>query len=308
MADNKFVSIKNDVDLNSNLKVVNDRVKEVAGNIVKDSDSKNPIHLLPEIVATHSDIINHNWGYYPQKGLKDTTDGWVKPFKKPVLFDHDEHMKPLGRIIGAKFVKTPVGVIKNNSQDSMLYQGTGRVQLLAKITSKDAIEGILDGTYLTGSIHGKTDKMICSICDTDWAETPCDHKFGKTYRDRETGENVLCYWIAGDSWRWKEYSFVNGPADDLAQIFAVHDGDKEELIKTYNYKDSSEGKVSDSINSSARFYVIKDSTQEIIALNENTDVTRLEKLYGKVWTPGTTLDEETTLDQNQTVAGRAVET
>lgn len=292
MAD-KSISIKNSVSLNSGLKSIKDKVIEVAGNIVKDSDSKNPIYLMPEIVATHSDVVNHNWGYYPEKGLRETIDGWIKPFKKPILFDHDEHMAPLGRIIGATFKKTPIGFVKN-SNESMLYHGTGRVQLLGKITSKDAIEKVLDGTYLTGSIHGKTDKMVCSICDSDWAENPCDHKFGKTYRDTDSGENVLCYWIAGDKWRWKEWSFVNGPADELAQVFAIHDGDKEDLIKVYNYKDNAfEGKASDSITSSVKYYVIKDSTQEIISLNENTDVARLEKLYGKVWTPGTSLDEET---------------
>lgn len=295
-----FISVKDTVSLASNLDSIQDKVKEVAGNIAKDADSKDPIYLLPEIVATHSDVVNHNWGYYPEKGLRETTDGWVKPYRKPILFNHDESKKPFGRIIGATFKKTPIGIAKNSS-DSMLYRGTGRVQLLGKITSKDAISDVLNGTYLTGSIHGKTDKMTCSICDTDWANEQCDHKFGQVYVNRETGDSELCYWIAGDKWRWKEWSFVNGPADELAQVFAIHDGDKEELVKVYNYKDSAhEGKVSDSISSSVKLYVVKDSTQEVIALNENTDVARLEKLYGKVWAPGVALDEEN-MDQNKAV-------
>lgn len=96
--------------------------------------------------------------------------------------------------------------------------GLGYINLTMSITDKEAIEKILDGRYLTGSVNATTDSAVCSICKQDWAgsDGACEHTPGKEYEDK------TCVLIAGD-FIYDEYSFVNKPADELSRIIKIGD-------------------------------------------------------------------------------------
>lgn len=284
MADNNLIRIWNNFDISDSVKAIQPKIKEKVGNMIYDSaDSNKAIFLLPEIEATHAGIVNRNWGLYPEAGLRDTVTGWLDPYKKPVLFDHKETEDPFGRVVGASYRKNTSAFVKNAASDLANYRGVGKQQLLLRITDKDAAQKIIDERYLTVSIHGTTDAMKCSVCDHDWSNSACEHRFGQTYKDSDTGEQTLAYWIAGDKWRWKEVSFVNNPADPFAQVVALHENDKEDILKVYNYAESTEGKVSDSFKPTVRFYVIKDSTKELVVLDSEQSSSYLDKIYGTQW-------------------------
>lgn len=114
-----------------------------------------------------------------------------------------------------------IDVIRNIFTDNILgdknYEGMGFVKLVANITDKDAIQKIMDGRYLTGSVGAKTDKAVCSICKTDWVDTgsACDHKPGAMY------DKAKCYIIAGKL-NYDEYSFVNKPADRHSKVLELN--------------------------------------------------------------------------------------
>jgi len=96
------------------------------------------------------------------------------------------------------------------------YEGLGYIELTASISDPDAVRKVLDGRYLTGSISASTNKAICSVCKSDWAndEELCEHRPGKTY------EGKRCVLIAGDL-SYSEYSFVNSPADVYSGVIEV---------------------------------------------------------------------------------------
>ena len=96
------------------------------------------------------------------------------------------------------------------------YEGLGYIELIASITDPDAIQKVLDGRYLTGSVGAATNQAVCSNCKQNWAEEgPCDHKPGKVY------DAVKCVLIAGDLF-YDEYSLVNKPADRHSKIIEVN--------------------------------------------------------------------------------------
>lgn len=95
------------------------------------------------------------------------------------------------------------------------YAGLGYIEIIANITDPDAIQKILDGRYLTGSVSFSSDKAMCSICRKEWvSEGRCDHTPGTEYEDQ------LCYLIMGKM-AFKEYSLVNIPADKLSKILEI---------------------------------------------------------------------------------------
>ena len=97
-------------------------------------------------------------------------------------------------------------------------EGLGYINLTMQITDPAAIEKILDGRYLTGSVNATTDSAVCSVCKQDWAGSDgmCEHTPGKEYDDK------VCVLIAGD-FIYDEYSFVNKPADELSRVIRIGD-------------------------------------------------------------------------------------
>ena len=95
------------------------------------------------------------------------------------------------------------------------YEGMGYTELTANITDPDAIQKILDGRYLTGSVGAVSDKAVCSVCDTNWVdEEHCGHRPGKIY------DGVKCVVIAGNL-LYDEWSFVNQPADRHSGVLEI---------------------------------------------------------------------------------------
>ncbi len=106
-------------------------------------------------------------------------------------------------------------------RDSVLenpdYQGLGYIQLTAKISEPDAIQKVLDGRYLTGSVGVTTNRAVCSVCKQDWTgdDGRCDHRPGKIY------DGAKAFLITGDL-TYDEYSFVNVPADRHSRVIEVN--------------------------------------------------------------------------------------
>ncbi len=129
-----------------------------------------------------------------------------------------------------------VDVVRNVFRDSSLledsaYEGLGHIQLVAKITDQEAVQKLLDGRYLTGSVGASTDKAVCSVCKSDWTDSgPCDHKPGGIYDDAK------CFIIAGNL-SYDEYSFVNTPADRHSKVLELnYNGNKTVVDSAEDYR------------------------------------------------------------------------
>lgn len=113
-----------------------------------------------------------------------------------------------------------VDTVRTLFRDSFLsddaYSGLGHIQIVAFISDRAAIEKLLDGRYLTGSVGATTDKAICSVCRQDWTkEGKCEHKPGGLY------DGQKCFIITGNL-LYDEYSFVNKPADRHSKVLELH--------------------------------------------------------------------------------------
>jgi hypothetical protein len=164
--------------------------------------------LLIEIAAIHEGL-TQNYTFYTENELENSLVSWTTPYPKPIIINHDLHSDPLGRIMGARVAKEA--------------DGTPFVQLQAAITSVEAIQRIKDQRYLTGSVGGKAEEAICSICDVDWAsesQKRCKHKRGKVYSGKLAALHMRGI-------QWKEYSFVNAPSDMRSGVRASSIGESE---------------------------------------------------------------------------------
>ncbi|MDK2600720.1 hypothetical protein QO179_24810 [Bacillus stercoris] len=170
-------------------------------------------YLLPRIEAIHAGSTRNSTRYPADKlrgseELKSGVYSWTKPYPKPVIYNHDVETEATGRIRSASFSE---------------YTTAGRpgIIVVPEITSKKAVEDILEGRLLTVSIGATTDAAICSVCGTDIInEGFCGHYKGETY------EGIKAEWICGNIW-FDELSWVNVPADSDAMIV-----DSGELIST----------------------------------------------------------------------------
>jgi len=128
-----------------------------------------------------------------------------------------------------------VDVVRNIFRDSLLedqtYAGLGFIKILANIADQEAIQKLLDGRYITGSVGASTNRAICSICKEDWTKSgPCEHKPGGVY------DEAKCFIIAGDL-SYDEYSFVNVPADRHSKVLQLdYNGDSYNIDVADDYK------------------------------------------------------------------------
>jgi len=146
--------------------------------------------------------------------------------------------------------------------------GSSFVRLQIAITDPVAIQKVLDKRYLTGSVGGRAGKALCSISGDDLAREdengrPKMSKFkrGQVYKGK------LAF-IDMQDISFKEYSFVNQPADGKSSIRSINSGDKQALENT------SDGWVA---KSSA--FVLHMDKEEIVSVEENESV--LSKLKKK---------------------------
>lgn len=172
---------------------------DIGSTLFEYSESHSPDanKLIMEYAAIHEGL-TANYNFYSAGELEASLSTWVQPFPRPLLINHDVLVNPLGRVMAARMDKEA--------------DGTPFVRLQVGISDDDAVKRVVSKRYMTGSVGGKAKSAKCSICDIDWAEgdglrAPCTHKRGKVYNGK------LAYFKLGGL-QWKEYSFVNVPADE----------------------------------------------------------------------------------------------
>lgn len=209
--------------------------------------------LIVEFAAIHEGTTG-NYTHYSAKELEKAVRSWLEPYPKPIILHHDQTSEPIGRVVGAKM-----------DQEA---DGTPFIRLQTAITDPAAIEKFQDKRYLTGSVGGKADEALCSICSTNWAApkesrgAPCAHRRGKSYRGQ----------IATIEMRdisFKEYSIVNTPADSRSGVREIGTQlqENEEWAKP------------------ARFFVLDLGTESIVEYTESEDVDVLGEMKKKDASP-----------------------
>lgn len=157
--------------------------------------------LMVTVEGIHTGMTK-NKTFYPGNALEESVPTWTTPHNKPVLKNHNEYSEPLGRIVQSEYVES-----------TLVDKYTVRLKL--EVTDPDAIEKVLDGRYLTLSVGGSANRVICSACSKDLVkEGYCGHRRGQTYEGKEAYWTIAQY--TGD-----EISFVNMPADVHAQVIAA---------------------------------------------------------------------------------------
>lgn len=190
--------------------------------------------------ATHSGKPNgNNWIYTPNAMMAGHKT-FVSPVFRPVVLEHKEDSKTLGRVVDAKYVSydnapkhLERSVDRSYLRDykkfmlSPLYKnkdfkGLGYIELTAKITDEESIKRILDNQYGFVSVGGSAHQAYCSICGSKKGmKSSCDHVRGAKYN----GET--CYYI-GDSISFDHISYVATPADKNATSTLIRDSKANE--------------------------------------------------------------------------------
>jgi hypothetical protein len=189
----------------------------------QESEFKQSHGLIVEVAAIHAGV-TANYNYYSDVELERSLESWLSPYPKPIIINHDINSDPIGRIVGAKMDQEP--------------NGSPFVRLQAAITDPIAVERVMDKRYLTGSVGGKAEEAVCSVCGVDWAlptrrsGAPCAHSRGESYKGK-----VAMLEMRNIS--FKEYSFVNVPADSNSTIRVVSNSILESELEADSYKPTS---------------------------------------------------------------------
>jgi len=139
--------------------------------------------------------------------------------------------------------------------------GSSFVRLQIAITDPLAIQKVLDKRYLTGSVGGRAGKAVCSISGDDLAkETESGRPAVSKYKRGQVYKGKLAFTDMQDI-SFKEYSFVNQPADQKSSIRAINPNDGTPL------QDSQDGWVA---KSSA--FVLHMDTEDIVSVEENESI------------------------------------
>lgn len=212
-------------------------------SVFSEADFSNSHGLVVDISAIHEGLTS-NYNSYGRKALENSLQSWVTPYAKPVLLHHDPHTEPVGRIIAAKL---------DSESDGVAF-----TRLQAAITDPEAVQKVMDQRYLTGSVGGKAGKAICSVCEADWAEAsmsslPCRHSRGQTYKGK------LAYMNMEDI-AWKEYSFVNVPADQRSGVRS-----------TMSPASGAEADAEDGWVRRVQFFSLNMAKEEIVELSESDE-------------------------------------
>jgi len=145
-----------------------------------------------------------NYNNYSSVELEKALQSWVEPYPKPIILNHDLNSEPIGRVIAARMDKE--------------IDGANFVRLQIAITDPIAAQKIADKRYLTGSVGGRAGKAICSISGDDLAKEDDNGrpKFSK-YKRGNVYKGKLAF-IDMQDISFKEYSFVNQPADQRSGV------------------------------------------------------------------------------------------
>ena len=210
-------------------------------NFAESFDNKQG--LIIEVAAIHEGL-TANYNNYSAIELEKALQSWVEPYPKPIILNHDINSEPIGRVMAARMDKEE--------------DGSSYVRLQIAVTDPVAAQKIADKRYMTGSVGGRAGKAVCSISGNDLAAEgeggkPNIAKFkrGKIYKGKMA-------FVDMQDISFKEYSFVNQPADQRSGVR----GSK-----------SVDGKapVADSENWIARSsaFVLHMDDDDIISINEN---------------------------------------
>ncbi|MAE81790.1 MAG: hypothetical protein CMB80_03560 [Flammeovirgaceae bacterium] len=184
-------------------------------------DHKDPVGRI--VAASYKDTSHGVGEHYNGMLVKNKYGEEVGTITDTLINDFVNNRMPFGM---------QVDIVSSMFTDSLLsdntYRGLGHIELVANITDKNAVEKLLDGRYITGSIGASTDKAVCSICKSDWTkEGPCDHKPGAVY------DSAKCFIIAGEL-VYDEYSFVNVPADKHSKVLELNYNGLQDQIEIAN--------------------------------------------------------------------------
>jgi len=161
-----------------------------------------------------------NYNNYSPRALEEALQSWVEPYPKPIILNHDLNSEPIGRVMAARMDKET--------------DGSSFVRLQIAITDPVAIEKVMDRRYLTGSVGGRANKAICSISGQDLAaEGEGGRPIIPKYRRGQVYKGKLAYVDMQDI-SFKEYSFVNQPADSKSGIRAKKAVDGEIKVEDSN--------------------------------------------------------------------------
>ena len=188
-----------------------------------------------------------NYNNYSAAELEKALQSWVEPYPKPIILNHDLNSEPLGRIIAARM---------DTEEDGSPY-----VRLQLAITDPVAAQKIADKRYLTGSVGGRAGKAVCSITGEDLAsEDASGRPRTAKYKRGQVYKGKLSY-IDMQEISFKEYSFVNQPADQRSGV------------RNPKSKDGS-APIADSENWVAKSsaFVLHMDNEDIISVEENESI------------------------------------
>ena len=188
--------------------------------------------------------LTSNYNNYSAAELEKALQSWVEPYPKPIILNHDLNTEPIGRVIAAKMDKEE--------------DGSPFVRLQIAITDPVAAQKVLDKRYLTGSVGGRAGKAVCSISGEDLAsESDNGRPKIPKYRRGQVYKGKLAY-IDMQDISFKEYSFVNQPADGKSSVRSTS------IISDKDGKPNSEGWVA---KSSA--FVLSMDEEDIYSVEEH---------------------------------------
>jgi starvation-inducible DNA-binding protein len=138
--------------------------------------------------------------------------------------------------------------------------GSPFVRLQIAITDPVAAQKVLDKRYLTGSVGGRAGKAICSISGEDLASESVGRPVAPKYKRGQVYKGKLSY-IDMQDISFKEYSFVNQPADGKSSVRSTS------VISNKDGKPNSEGWVAKSTA-----FVLHMNEEDIYSLEEHESV------------------------------------
>jgi anti-sigma28 factor (negative regulator of flagellin synthesis) len=174
-------------------------------------DHADPVGRV--VHSTYVDTSHKVMDKYIGLQIKDSADREVGVINDALYKDFVDGKLPFGQQVD--LVRS---LFRRDSKifDSSSYDGVGYVEIVANVTDPAAIQKLLDGRYVTGSVGATTNKAVCSICKQDWTDSgACEHRPGAVYDEGK------CFLIAGDLF-YDEYSFVNVPADRHSKVLELH--------------------------------------------------------------------------------------
>lgn len=193
--------------------------------------------------------LTSNYNNYSAIELEKALQSWVEPYPKPIILNHDLNTEPIGRVIAAKMDKEE--------------DGSPFVRLQIAITDPVAAQKVLDKRYLTGSVGGRAGKAVCSISGEDLAsESDNGRPKVPKYRRGQVYKGKLAY-IDMQDISFKEYSFVNQPADGKSSVRSTS------VLSDKDGKPNTEGWVA---KSSA--FVLSMNEEDIYSIEEHDSLFR----------------------------------